>query len=292
MSLLDDVRIIDLPKIIDRRGNLSFIESHNHIPFRIERSHWIYDVPGGVARGGHAYRDTQEFIVAMSGSFDIVVSDGRQQKTFHLNRSYYGLYIPAGVWREMNNFSTNSLALILSSTLYDPDDYIWEKDELHERPERDKSRVIMHRPYYPVPEGAQTTVFDCTMLEFEKHLNDCGNLTVVENQRNIPFACKRAYYLYDVPGGESRGAHAHKNLQQLIIAVGGSFDITLHDGVNTRSVSLNNPYRGLLLPPGIWREITNFSSGATCLVLASGFYDETDYLREYNDFLKFKTCSI
>lgn len=287
---LEDVRIIKLPKIIDRRGNLSFIESDNHIPFSIQRSHWIYDVPGGVARGGHAYRQTQEFIVAMSGSFDIVVSDGLNQKTFHLNRSYYGLYIPAGVWREMNNFSSNSLALILSSTLYDPDDYIWEKDELHSKPEREKAISVLHEPAFLVPDGSKTSVFDCSMMDFDKHLNDCGNLTVVENKRNVPFTCQRAYYLYDVPGGESRGAHAHKSLQQLIIAVGGSFDITLHDGLNTRTVSLNHPYRGLLLPPGIWREITNFSSGATCLVLASDLYDEEDYLREYDDFLKFKTC--
>lgn len=288
---LENVRIIKLPKIIDRRGNLSFIESDNHIPFSIQRSHWIYDVPGGVARGGHAYRQTQEFIVAMSGSFDIVVSDGVNHKIFHLNRSYYGLYIPAGVWREMNNFSSNSLALILSSTFYDPDDYIWEKDKLHTKSERDKVIPILHKPSFLVPDGAKTSVFDCSMMDFDKHLNDCGNLTVVENERNVPFTCQRAYYLYDVPGGESRGAHAHKSLQQLIIAVGGSFDITLHDGINTRTVSLNHPYRGLLLPPGIWREITNFSSGATCLVLASDLYNERDYLREYKDFLKFKTCS-
>ncbi|MGL5317156.1 MAG: WxcM-like domain-containing protein, partial [Bacteroidales bacterium] len=257
---LKNVRIIELPKIIDRRGNLSFIESNRHLPFSIERSHWIYDVPGGVARGGHAYRQTEEFIVAMSGSFDVVVSDGKNQKTYALNRSYYGIYIPAGIWREMNNFSTNSLALILSSTRYNPEDYIWEKDELHHKARRKQSAQEMREPALRTPEGNQTSVFDCSILEFEKHLNDCGNLTVVENNRHIPFSCKRAYYLYDVPGGESRGAHAHKNLYQLIIAVGGSFDITLHDGVNTRTVSLNHPYRGLLLPPGIWREITNFSS--------------------------------
>lgn len=287
---LENVRIINLPKIIDRRGNLSFIESENHIPFSIQRSHWIYDVPGGVARGGHAYRQTQEFIVAMSGSFDVVVSDGISQKTFHLNRSYYGLYIPAGVWREMNNFSTNSLALVLSSTLYDADDYIWEKDELHQRSETERNIPEFKETSYIVPKGDITSVYDCSMIEFGKHLNDCGNLTVVENKRNIPFACRRTYYLYDVPGGESRGAHAHKELQQLIIAVGGSFDVTVSDGLNTRTHSLNHPYRGLHLPPGIWGEITNFSSGATCLVLASDLYDERDYLREYNDFLKFKSC--
>lgn len=119
-------KIIDLPKILDKRGNLSIIEEFKNIPFKIKRTYWIYDVPGGEARGGHAYKENQEFIVALSGSFDVVLDDGREKKTFHMNRSYYGLYVPKGLWREMNNFSTNSLALILASTPYNPDDYIYD----------------------------------------------------------------------------------------------------------------------------------------------------------------------
>ena len=121
---VDEPHIIQLPKILDKRGNLSFIEDNNHIPFKIERSFWIYDVPGGESRGGHAYKESEEFIVALSGSFDVVLDDGKEKKTFHLNRSYYGLYVPKMMWREMNNFSTNSLALVLSSTQYDEGDYI------------------------------------------------------------------------------------------------------------------------------------------------------------------------
>lgn len=117
-------KIIDLPKIKDERGNLSVIEEFKEIPFKIERAYWIYDVPGGEQRGGHAYRENEEFIVAMSGSFDVHLDDGTTKQTFHLNRSYYGLYVPSGMWREMDNFSTNSLALVLSSTKYDKDDYI------------------------------------------------------------------------------------------------------------------------------------------------------------------------
>lgn len=117
-------KIINLPKNGDRRGNLSVIEENNHIPFKIERVFWIYDVPGGESRGGHAYRETEEFIVALSGSFDVVIDDGTEKRTFQLNRSYYGLYVPKMMWREMVNFSTNALALVLSSTKYDPDDYI------------------------------------------------------------------------------------------------------------------------------------------------------------------------
>ena len=120
---------IFFPKFNDKRGNLSFIEQENHIPFKIERTHWIYDVPGGEKRGGHAYRNNEELIVALSGSFDVIVDDGNEKKTFSLNRSYYGLYVPKGTWREMQNFSTNSLALILSSTKYDESDYIRDYDE-------------------------------------------------------------------------------------------------------------------------------------------------------------------
>jgi len=122
-------KIIDLPKYVDPRGNLSVIEELKDIPFKIERAYWIYDVPGGEHRGGHAYRENQEFIVALSGSFDVILNDGKVKQTFHLNRSYYGLYVPKGIWREMDNFSTNSLALVLSSTKYDVDDYIRDYKE-------------------------------------------------------------------------------------------------------------------------------------------------------------------
>ena len=116
--------IIQLPKFLDARGNLSFIEENNHVPFKIERTYWIYDVPGGEKRGGHAYKENEEFIVALSGSFDVVLDDGYERKAFSLNRSYYGLYVPKMIWREMVNYSTNSLALVLSSTKYDVEDYI------------------------------------------------------------------------------------------------------------------------------------------------------------------------
>lgn len=122
-------QIIELPKFLDERGNLSFVEQFNQIPFAIKRTYWIYDVPGGEARGGHAYRENEEFIIALSGSFDVILDDGKTKKTFSLNRSYRGLYVPEGLWRKMDNFSTNSLALILASTSYDKDDYIYDFNE-------------------------------------------------------------------------------------------------------------------------------------------------------------------
>jgi hypothetical protein len=121
-------KIIDLPKILDERGNLTFIEQIRHIPFEIKRVYWIYDVPGGQTRGGHAFKNQQELIVALSGSFDVVVNDGQNVRSHHLNRSYFGLYLPSGHWRHMDNFSTNSIALVLSSTKYDEADYIRDFD--------------------------------------------------------------------------------------------------------------------------------------------------------------------
>lgn len=126
---MDKARIINLPKNGDRRGNLSVIEQMNQIPFKIERAFWVYDVPGGETRGGHAYRKSEEFIVALSGSFDVIIDDGKEKRVFPLNRSYYGLYVPKQMWREMVNFSTNSLALVLSSTPYDEADYIRDYEE-------------------------------------------------------------------------------------------------------------------------------------------------------------------
>lgn len=122
-----------------------------------------------------------------------------------------------------------------------------------------------------------------------RHTRPNGNITVVENGITVPFDTRRVYYIYDVPGGEARGGHAHKHLYQLIVAAGGSFDVVLDDGNIKRTVTLNRPYYGLLLVPGIWRELNNFSSGAVCLVLASQPYDENDYIRDFNEFLKYKS---
>lgn len=126
---LQDCKIIRLPVIPDVRGNLSFIEECNHIPFRIRRTYWLYDVPGGECRAGYALRATDDFVVAMSGSFDVLLSDGSDEKTVHLNRSYEGLYIPRGIWHEFRNFSTNSLAMVLSSEHYDADQYVRSAEE-------------------------------------------------------------------------------------------------------------------------------------------------------------------
>jgi uncharacterized RmlC-like cupin family protein len=122
-------RVINLPKFLDSRGNLSFIEEDTHLPFKIKRVYWIYDVPGGEHRGGHAFMNTEELIVALSGSFDVVLNDGQEEYRFALNRSYYGIFVPTMIWRMLENFSTNSLALIIASTDYNVTDYIRDFEE-------------------------------------------------------------------------------------------------------------------------------------------------------------------
>lgn len=132
------------------------------------------------------------------------------------------------------------------------------------------------------------TVYDCTVVELDKHHHEKGNITVVENLKTVPFNVRRIYYLYDVPGGESRGGHAHKELSQLLVAASGSFNVTLDDGRVKRTFMLNRPYQGLYIVPGIWRELDDFSSGSVCLVLASHVYEAGDYIRDYNAFKTFK----
>jgi len=304
--------IIQLPKIADPRGNLTYIEGGIHVPYAIKRVYWIYDVPGGETRGGHAFRQQDEFIVALSGSFDVVVDDGHKEERFHLNRSYQGLHVPHGRWRFMDNFSTNSLAMVIASTFFQQEDYIRSYDDFQKAatageklPAAGVSEALLpgegaadvhpaddfetEMPPAPGISASESTVHDCKVLDLAVNHRDKGNITVVENRHEVPFRVQRVYYLYDVPGGEERGGHAHKELYQLIIAAGGSFDVELNDGTTTRTVSLNRPYQGLFVVPGIWRELKNFSSGSTCLVLASEHYADADYIRDYAEFTYQKT---
>lgn len=131
------------------------------------------------------------------------------------------------------------------------------------------------------------SIFDCSIIHLPRIFNRSGNITPVENDVNIPFKVKRIYYLYDIPGGESRGGHGHKELESLLVAVSGSFDVTVDDGLNKKTIQLNRPYLGLNIKPGMWRDISNFSSGAVLLVLASHEYDANDYIRDYNTYKQF-----
>jgi dTDP-4-dehydrorhamnose 3,5-epimerase-like enzyme len=287
-----NMHITQLPKFLDDRGNLSFVQNNAQIPFEIKRVHWIYDVPGAQERGGVAYKETEEFIIAMSGSFDVVINDGKTEYKYSLNRSYKGVYVPKGTWRTIENFSTNSVAVILASTLYDAKDTISDIEEFRtyvSNSGTENQSSVVENDKNETLNFVKSSVYDCNIIELNKHHSQRkGNISVVENQITVPFSTKRIYYLYDVPGGETRGGHAHKNLYQLIIAASGSFTVTLDDGNVKRTFMLNRPYQGLPVKPGIWRTLDDFSSGSVCLVLASEVYDESDYIRTYDEFLKYR----
>lgn len=288
---VDEAKIVELPKILDTRGNLSFAEQFAQMPFEIRRIYWLYDVPGGISRGGHAEINNEELVIALSGSFEILINDGIHTRTFTLNRSYYGLYIPKGVWREIREFSTNAVALEFGSIPYSEDDYIRDYDVFCEFAKHPTETCqIQPLSASTLTEPKRFLVSDCSLIELDKHHSDRrGNLTVVENGTTLPFNTKRVYYLYDVPGGASRGAHAHKTLEQFIVAASGSFKVSLDDGINKKTLFLNRPYQGICVKPGLWRDLEDFSSGAVCMVLASEVYQPEDYIRDYDAFLGFRS---
>ena len=288
--------IFDLPKVNDKRGNLSFIENRKEIPFDIARTYWVYDVPGGQRRGSHAFRTQKEVIVALSGSFDVVLHDGKRQKTYHLNRSYKALYVPEMTWRVLDNFSTNSICLVLSSGVYQESEYIRNFKEFKRLKNSgetflsdDTSSAYAPSLVHKNELGGQSSVFDCSLIEFPVIKNRAGSITAITNSVEVPFDVPRIFYVYDIPYGEVRGVHSHKKCHQILIAASGSFDVELDDGTNRRTITLNRPTYGLHIPPGIWATQRNYSSGTICLVLTSDVYDEQhDYIREYSAFKKYK----
>lgn len=293
----EKAKIVQLPKFLDERGNLSVLESGKHIPFKIRRCYWIYDVPGGELRGSHAFKRQHEIIIALSGSFDAVIHDGTEEMRYSLSRSYYGLYLPPMHYRTLDNFSTNSLALVLSSTPFEEEDYIRDRDEFLKAAAGGvkASNAAVESVAETCTEkkdlvcsAKKTTVNDCSLITLPRHSERSGCLTSIENSKEIPFDVNRVFYLYDIPGGESRGGHAHKECHQMLVSASGAFDVKVSDGVTEKVFRLDRPYYGLHIPPGVWAEEMNFSSGSICLVLTSEHFDENDYWRNYDEYLRFK----
>lgn len=294
-----EIRLINLPKVEDERGNLSFIEGENHIPFRIRRAYWIYDVPGGELRGSHAFRHQEEFIVALSGSFDVVLHDGKEERRIHLCRSYKGVYVPPMTWRTLDNFSTNSLGLVLSSTHYDEGDYLWDFETFRAEVAQNAAdpcqifhEVVSSAPEVVLPKHSGAyTLADCRMFRLPAFTERRrGYLTAIEEgtPEILPFALRRVFYLYDIPSDTDRGQHAHKQAWQFIVAASSSFTVELDDLHERRSVRLDRPFMGLLIPPGIWCRLHDFSSAAVALVLTSESYDPKDYICDYQQLAEFR----
>ena len=283
-------RLIELPKIVDRRGNLSFIEAGQSVPFNIARTYWIYDIPGGQSRGSHAFRTQREVIIALSGSFDVVLDDGKEVCRYTLNRSYQALYVPNMMWRTLENFSTNALCLVVASSPYSEDDYVRNYKEFRRLTRvraTDTSNDITR--VRPIAEEQYSMVDECTLIEFPVIKNRAGNITPVHSGDMIPFDIERVFYIYDIPNGVKRGVHAHKHCHEVLFAASGSFEVELDDGTNKRTVLLNRPMTGLHIPPGIWATEKNYSSGVVCLALASEPYDAGDYISTYAEFKKYRS---
>lgn len=284
-------QILDLPKVEDARGNLSFIEEGGQIPFKIARVYWIYDVPAGQKRGSHAFKNQQEIIIALSGSFDVVLNDGKDTRSYQLNRAYKALYVPAKMWRTLENFATNSVCLVISSGTYDESEYIRNYrlfKQFVKAGEEPSEKINIDADIIQETDVSvlNNSVSECSPIELPTVKSRAGNLTPVHCSVDIPFDVKRVFFVYDIPHGKTRGMHAHKRCHQFLVAASGSFDIQLDDGKNKKSISVNRPIQGIHVLPGIWSKEYNYSSGAICLVLASEIYTEDDYIRKYSDFKK------
>lgn len=283
--------MVKLPKIEDCRGNLSFIESGKRgaCPFEIERVYWIYDVPAGRVRHGRALRHTAEMIVAMSGSFDVVMENAVEQRSVSLNRSDKGMIVAPGTWREINNFSTNAVAMVLASGKYDENEYVFDINGIRDLQEQE---IPLGPEFYERESLAdshlKSNVYEASVIELPRHRHANGSLTVAENGDTlIPFNIRRVFYLYDVPADAERGGHSHYQAEELIVALSGSFDVVLDDGKHEpMRFTLNRPYKALYVPTGIWRTLDNFSGGAVSMVLTSERFAEEDYVRDYEQFRK------
>lgn len=287
---MEKERIIELPKITDRRGNLSFIEARQHIPFGIARVYWIYDIPGGQKRGSHAFKKQHELIIALSGSFDVLLDDGKEKRKYTLNRSYNALYVPNMMWRSLDNFSTNAFCLVIASELFDEGDYIRNYRQYRKALNLQKEKTPQNQFIRSSenPRYQYNTVFDCSLIEFSTVKNRAGNIIPVQAFETIPFDIERVFYIYDIPSGEKRGMHAHKHCDEILVAACGSFKVELDDGTNKKTVLLNNPMYGLHIPPGVWATEKEYSSGAVCLALASEKYKAEDYINKYSEFKRYR----
>lgn len=267
---------VTLPRIEDPRGNLTFIQDSDQVPFDIERVDWIYDVPGGVFRPGHILVDKPMLVTALSGSLDVTAIGAFGKACFTLNRPSTALLLPPSTKFEFSNFSTNTVAMTMSGT-----------------PGRSLADDSVTPGNYKSNGHSTSLVSQCRIIELPRLGDLAGSLTpVVNGQGQLPFDTRRVYYLYDIPADAERGGHSHYCEQRLIVAAAGCFDVAVSDGKSWRTYTLNRPYRGLYVPQGLWRVLNNFSSGSVALALCSTPYSEDDYVRSFNEFLALSAKKI
>lgn len=259
-------RLISIPKICDPRGNLSFVENVTHLPFAISRVSWIYDIPAGSGSSGEC-SGYPCLIIAMSGAIDMrVTSDDCNPTEIRLSDPHTGLLLDAGTERQIVGCSTNAVVMVI---------------------EGDDTTVLNLSTAVSVDDPhMRSSVDGCRILTLPREKREAGAGTVSEliNGVSAPFMIRRIFYIYDVPGDSVRGGHSHFEEQCILTALSGCFDVTVADGIRTRKFSLNRPYTALYIPPGLWREMDNFSSGSVCMALSSINYRESDYVRSEEEF--------
>lgn len=262
------ISLIRVPKICDRRGNLSFIENVTHLPFSIGSVGWLYDVPGGASWSEIRPAAAKQAVVALSGSFDVEMAtpDG-ERHTQRLSSPDQVLILESCVKRSIGNFATNSVAMLIDAASCD--------------------EAVKAMPVPQIDAHAVSSVDMCRLIDLRRSVpaSGFGCESRLTNGVDAPFDIKRVYYLYDLPCDAERGGHSHLDSQIMLVAVSGCFDVVVDDGALRRSFTLNRPYQALLIPVGIWRVLNNFSSGSVCLSLSSSIFAESDYVREYEDFI-------
>jgi hypothetical protein len=272
VAVPEGFRLVSLPQILEPRGNLTALEELVHFPFRIGCVRWFYDLPAGISWSASESHLGDALVVALSGSFAVALGKQSPSSRVYLSRASMGLHVPASIHWTVEDPSTNSVGLVISSQPTHPP-----------RPESNRSD-----DHVPGTLDQHTTIDDCRTLTFGRQRHLPGTSTEAIPQINVPFDTPRVYYLYDIPGGASRGGHAHRALEQVLIAAAGSFEVARNDGRLDRTIRLDQPHSSLYIASGIWRELKDFSSGAICLTLASAPYDEADYIRDYEEFRREK----
>jgi glyoxylate utilization-related uncharacterized protein len=255
-----------LPKIEDKRGKLTFVQAFDHIPFEIEQLFCSFNNSLEFTQKAYQQKSYQEVIIALSGSFDVIIKKNTENSfKYSLNTPYNFVNIPADSSYRLENFVENTVSLHLLSKPINC--------------EAKKNIQIEH-----------TSINDCRIIKFDVRENRFKRKEILHDNK-VPFKVKRVYYLYDMPKGANRGGHAHFESQELLIAVKGSFEIEVLDGKEKTSFLLNNPHQGLYFPSGLWSEVKNISEDALCLVLSSITYKESDYIRDFKEFIAYKNNS-
>jgi WxcM-like, C-terminal len=267
-----EYRLVSLPQIREARGNLTALEALVHFPFRTGCVRWFHGVPVGTSWSGSGSHVGGALVIALLGSFDVVDDERDPSCRVRLSRASIGLHLATSTQWRVEDPSTNAVGLVISS-----------QRSGSARPESNQLDDEVSGEMNP-----ETTIDDCREITFPHHRGSQGSITAAIPWIDVPFGISRVYYLYDVPGGASRGGHAHRELEEVLVAAAGSFDVALKDGRQGKTIRLDRAHSGVHIAPGIWRELRTFSSGALCLTLASAPYDEADYIRDYHEFRREK----